>query len=332
MKEAYVSSLDPGATVSTTFLVRTKEKKTARNGSAYLDLELQDSTGIIKAKFWDCDGFEQGFEVDDVVRVSGKADVYQGATQLTLRKIVKCPESEVYLPDYLPHTSQDTEAMFAKLLNRIRQMPAGPLQALLLNVFEDPETARKFKLAPAATTFHHAYLGGLLEHVSSLIELGDRICDHYPGLEREWVLAGLLLHDIGKIEELTFERRIAYSTRGQLLGHISIGVDMIREKMRAVPNFPPELADRLEHIILSHHGKLEFGSPKEPMFMEALVVNYLDDLDSKLAAIRGQYAADESRPGGWTARNRALGRELLKPLSEAEDATDEDKKPDRLPF
>ena len=318
MKKTYVADLLPGASITASFLVRAKERKTARNGSAYLDLELQDSTGRIKAKVWDSDHLQSEFEVDDIVRVSGGVENYQGTSQLSLRKIVKCSEEEIDLADYLPHGTQDPAAQFESLLNRIQKMQSVPLQAMLLQVFKDPEIARKFKLAPAATHYHHAYLGGLLEHVSSLVELGDSICDHYPSLERDLVVAGLLLHDLGKIEELNFARHFAYSTRGQLVGHINIGLEIIRDKMRLIPDFPEELRDRLEHIILSHHGKLEFGSPKEPMFMEALVVNYLDDLDSKLAAMRGQYEADKNHPGDWTTRNRALGRELLKPLSEAE--------------
>ncbi|MCL5671120.1 MAG: HD domain-containing protein [Acidobacteria bacterium] len=317
-KKTYVADLIPGTAVTTTFLVRAKERKTARNGSAYLDLELQDSSGSIKAKFWDADHLPSEFDVDDVVRVSGGVELYQGIPQISLRKIVKCPEEEIQLADYLPHGTRDPNEMFEGLLQRIQQVKSAPLRALLLRVFEDPEIARKFTLAPAATSYHHAYLGGLLEHVSSLVELGDRVCDHYPSLERELVLAGLLLHDLGKIEELNFSRHFAYSTRGQLLGHINIGLDMVREKMRLVPDFSEELKNRLEHIILSHHGKMEFGSPKEPMFMEALVVNYLDDLDSKLAAMRGQYETDKNYPGNWTTRNRALGRELLKPVSESE--------------
>jgi 3'-5' exoribonuclease len=317
MKETYIAGLKAGSSVTTTFLIRTKERKTARNGSAYLDLELQDSTGTIKAKLWDCDSSDAGFQVDDVVQVTGAMEVYQGTPQLSLRRIVKCGGTDVDLSDYLPHGTKDSEELFAGLLKRIQQMPQGPLKTLLLKVFEDQAIARKYKLAPAAVSYHHAFLGGLIEHVDSLVKLGDRICDHYPFLHRELVLAGLLLHDLGKIEELNFTRGFAYSTRGQLVGHISMGVEMVRDKMQLVPDFPAELWNRLEHILLSHHGKLEFGSPKEPMFMEALAVNYLDDLDSKIEAMLEQYESDKDRPGGFTARNRALGRELLKPTSES---------------
>lgn len=318
MKEIYISDLKPGNPIATTFLVRSKERKTARNGSAYLDLEFQDSTGTIKAKLWDCDSSDMAFEADDVVRISGGVETYQGTLQLSLRKIVKSRETEIDLSDYLPHGSKNPDELFNSLLKRVQQMSHGPLQELLLKVFDDPEIARKYKLAPAAMSLHHAFLGGLIEHVDSLVRLGDRVCDHYPFLDRQLVLAGLLLHDVGKIEELNFSRGFNYSTRGRLIGHISMGIEMVREKMRLIPDFPAELWNRLEHIILSHHGKLEFGSPKEPMFMEALAVNYLDDLDSKLEAMREQYDADKERPGCFTARNRALGRELLKPSYELE--------------
>jgi 3'-5' exoribonuclease len=183
---------------------------------------------------------------------------------------------------------------------------------LLLTIMEDPSIAEKYKRAPAAMSYHHAFLGGLLEHVLSLVQLGDQVCDHYEFLRRDLLLAGLVLHDVGKIEELSFSRGFRYSTRGQLLGHISIGLEMVQEKMRQIPGFPEELKGQIEHIILSHHGKLEFGSPKEPVFPEALLVHFLDEIDSKLEAMRAQYATDQDRPGDWTARNPALRRELLK--------------------
>jgi 3'-5' exoribonuclease len=202
--------------------------------------------------------------------------------------------------------------MYAALLERLRRVAEGPVRALLLALCEDPSIAEKYKLAPAAMSYHHAYLGGLLEHVLSLIELGDTVCDHYPSLRRDLVLAGIVLHDVGKIEELSFRRGFRYTTRGQLLGHISIGLEIVNEKMRAIPDFPAGLRDQIEHIILSHHGELEFGSPKQPAFPEAFVVHALDNLDSKLESMRAQYETDKNREGDFTARNPALKRELLK--------------------
>ena len=312
MKDTFVADLAPDAPVRSTFLVQAKERKVASNGSAYLDLTFRDSTGTINAKLWDADRLKPDFEVDDVVRVEGQVEEYRGAAQIKVRKIVKCAPEEFDLLDYLPRSQRDPDQMFAALLERLRAMPEGPLRALLLAVMEDPAIAQKYRLAPAASSYHHAYLGGLLEHVSSLMGLGDSIADHYPSLRRDLVLAGIVLHDIGKIEELTFTRGFRYTTRGQLIGHITLGLEMVREKMRAIPDFPETLRDQVEHIILSHHGQLEFGSPKEPLFPEALVVHYLDDLDSKLEAMRAQYAADQNRAGDFTGRNPALKRELLK--------------------
>ncbi len=298
--------------VASTYLVQSKEKKTAQTGSAYLDLELRDATGIIKGKLWDCERHNLDFQVDDVVRVEGLVELYRGAPQLKIRRISRCAPDDVNLLDFLPRSERDPDEMLAALRARLGGLAASPLRALLISVFDDPAIGERYKLAPAATAFHHAYLGGLIEHVLSLVELGDRICDHYAALDRDLVLAGLLLHDVGKIEELRYDRAFDYTTRGRLIGHITIGLEIVRDKIRAIPDFPAALQERLEHIILSHHGQLEFGSPRLPMFPEALVVHVLDDLDAKLASMRATYEADQERPGDWTTRNRALGRELLK--------------------
>lgn len=312
MKSQFVSDLTPGTRLETIFLIHSKERKTASNGRPYLDLELRDATGVIKAKVWDCDRLDQDFEAEDFVWVQGNVDAYRGTPQVVVAKLRRCSEEEIDPRDYLPRSKRDPEEMYAALLERLRRVPEGPVRALLLAVFEDPAIAEKYKLAPAAMSYHHAYLGGLLEHVLSLIELGDEVCDHYPSLRRDLVLAGILLHDIGKIEELSFRRGFHYTTRGQLLGHITIGLEIVNEKMRAIPDFPADLRNQIEHIILSHHGELEFGSPKQPAFPEAFVVHALDNLDSKLESMRAQYETDKNREGDFTARNPALKRELLK--------------------
>jgi 3'-5' exoribonuclease len=313
MKQTFVKDLAPDSPVRTTFLVKSRERKMASNGAAYLDLIFQDTTGAIPAKLWDySERTTPTFEVDDVVQVEGHVESYRGTAQIRVRKVARCGPEEVDLFDYLPRTQRNPEEMYAALLERVRAMGETPLRALLLAVLEDTAIAERLKLAPAAMSYHHAVLGGLLEHVTSLLALADRVADHYPWLRRDLILAGLVLHDLGKIEELNFARGFRYSTRGQLVGHITIALEIVQEKIRQIPGFPAQLKDQIEHIILSHHGKLEFGSPKEPMFPEALVVHYLDDLDSKLQAMREQYAADEGLPGDWTSRNPALKRELLK--------------------
>ncbi len=314
MKQTFIKDLTPDSPVRSTFLVQSRERKITSNGAAYLDLSLQDTTGVIPAKLWDySERTTPAFEADDVVQVEGHVESYRGAAQLRIRKITLCAPEEVNLFDYLPRTQRDPEEMYAALLERVRRMSDGPLRALLLSILEDAPLAEKFKLAPAAMSYHHAFLGGLLEHVSSLVALADRVADHYPWLRRDLLVAGLVLHDMGKTEELSFARGFRYSTRGQLIGHITMALEMVQARISLIPDFPAQLKDELEHIILSHHGKLEFGSPKEPMFAEAMVVNFLDDMDSKLEAVRAQYAADQDRPGDWTSRNPALKRELYKP-------------------
>ncbi len=325
MKERFVADLKPGSIVNTTFLVQSRDLKKARSGTSYLEVRLQDATGQILGRHWDAEALTFDFDVNDLVEVKADIEEYQGVTQLRLCSIVK-HVGPADLRDYLPRSPNDSEAVYNSLVERLRRMPEGPIRQLLLAVMEDAEIARQYKLAPAAVLYHHAYLGGLLDHVSSLVRLGDLVADHYPSLNRELVLAGLILHDLGKIEELRYEGAFRYSTRGQLLGHIVIALEIVRTKISSIPGFPETLASQIEHIILSHHGKLEFGSPKEPMFAEALVVHYLDDLDSKLESMRAQYQADRNRPGEWTVRNRALGRELFKtglpepiPKAEAEE-------------
>jgi 3'-5' exoribonuclease len=312
MKENFVADLTPTTFVRSTFLVHSKERRVASNGAAYLDLDLRDSSGVIGAKLWDCDHHSADFEVDDFVRVEGQVETYRGCPQVRIRKITRCPVEEVDLRDFLPRSQSDPDQMLETLRGRLRTLPEGPVRSLLWAVVEDPGITEKLKQAPAATSYHHAYLGGLLEHVVSLVGLADRVCDHYPALRRELVIAGLVLHDLGKLQELSFTRGFHYSTRGQLLGHIAMGLEMVQEKIRALPDFPTTLKDQIEHLILSHHGKPEFGSPKEPMFPEALVVHYLDDLDSKLASMRAQYEVDKGHTGDWTGRNPALRRELLR--------------------
>jgi 3'-5' exoribonuclease len=314
MKQIYVKDLAPDTPVRSTFLVQSKERKIASTGSAYLDLTLQDTSGVISAKLWDfSERTSPAFESDDIIQVEGYVENYRGTAQLRIKKITPVPLEDANLLDYLPRTKRDPEEMYASLLGRAGKMEKGPLQTLVLSILEDPILAPKYKLAPAATSYHHAFLGGLLEHVSSLVALADKVADHYPWLRRDLIFAGLVLHDIGKLEELNFSRGFRYSTRGQLIGHISMGLEMVQVKIQQIPDFPAGLKDELEHVILSHHGKLEFGSPKEPMFAEAMVVSFLDEMDSKMEAVRAQYAADKDRPGDWTARNPALRRELLKP-------------------
>ncbi len=313
MKTLFISDLRDGQAVAATFLVRSKEIRTSpRTSRSWLQLELADRTGTISGKMWD--GYESMvtlFDRDDVVKIRARAKLYNDQLELTVEHVAPCSENDYELADFLPHTKQDVEKLYAHLNEAVHAVENPWIKTLLVSVVEDASIAPKFKRAPAAMTMHHAYIGGLLEHVVSLIDLMRLVSSHYPELNRDILLAGVVLHDIGKIEELSCARGFGYTTEGQLLGHIALGQAIVRRKIDAISEFPRPLATVIEHLILSHHGQLEFGSPKLPLTREAVALNFLDDLDSKMAAIETTMASDAGS-GDWTERNPALRRSLLR--------------------
>jgi len=313
MKTHYVADLQEGQALTAHFLVLEKEIRTSpRTGTSWLQLELGDRTGSIPAKMWDNFApIEKTFEQDDVVQIRARVKVYNGQKELTLEQITPAAERDYDLSDFLPCTKYDIEQLYATLRAAIGATKNPWLKQLLASVVEDPAIAPRLKRAPAAMTMHHAYIGGLLEHVVSLLGLSRKVVEHYPELDADLLLAGIVLHDIGKIDELRYARAIDYTTEGRLLGHIMIGANLVREKIRAIPQFPAPLAVLVEHLILSHHGTHEFGSPSLPQTREAVALHFLDDMDSKMAAMR---ATLESPAGtdDWTERNPSLRRALLR--------------------
>lgn len=313
MKSHYISGLEDGQAVTSLFLVREKEIRTSmRTGTSWLQLELADRTGTISAKMWDnFSGLAGTFEPDDVVQIRGRVKLYNGQKELTLEQITPAAERDYDIADFLPHTKYDVEELYQELHAAVDAMKNPWLKQLLVSVIEDPAVVPRLKRAPAAMTMHHAYLGGLLEHVVSSAGLARNVSAHYPELDADLLLAGVVLHDIGKIEELRYARGIDYTTAGRLLGHITIGAGMAREKMKAIPNFPAPLAAVVEHLILSHHGSHEFGSPVLPQTREAIALHFLDDIDSKMGAMRATIESD-SGTDEWTDRNPSLRRALLR--------------------
>ena len=312
MKSAFVAELQDGQTVASLFLVREKEIRTSANtGKSWLRLALADRTGTIEAKMWEnFTELAQTFECEDIVRVRGRVKLYRGERELTVDQILRAVEADYALDDFLPHTKYDVQQLYSQLREEVASMRNPWLRRLLESIVDDPEIAPKLRRAPAAMTMHHAYLGGLLEHVVSLCGLAKKVTQHYAEVDGELLLTGIVLHDIGKTEELSYKRAISYTVEGQLLGHIVIGVGMVQRKIATIPDFPQPLAVLVEHLIVSHHGSYEFGSPKLPALREAVLLNQLDDLDSKMAAMRqtlGQAAVEEV----WTERNPALRRNLL---------------------
>jgi 3'-5' exoribonuclease len=312
MKGTMISDLTPGQSVQGVFLVQSKEVRQKKTGEPYLSLVLMDRSGTVDAKMWDnVPGVLDKFERDDFVKVRGEAHLYQNRVQLTVHGLTPIPDAEVALADFLPASRRDPEEMFAELQGVIASIQNPHLKALLESIFADPEIAAAYKRAPAAKAIHHAWLGGLIEHVLSLCTLARFAAKHYPIVDVDLLLAGVLLHDIGKIEELSFARSFGYTTEGGLLGHIQMALRLVGDKLRGLPDFPPKLRNLLEHLILSHHGQLEFGSPKLPVFPEAMLLHLLDNLDSKMETMRASLERDRAMPSEWTAYNPALERSLL---------------------
>jgi len=312
MKSHFVADLSDGQSVVSPFLVCEKEIRTsARSGTSWLQLELGDRTGCISAKMWE--NFlplAETFDAGDVVQIRGRVQLYKSRLEMTLEQIIPVAENSYDLIDFLSHTKRDVDVMYGQLLSAVEAMRNPWLRQLVSSVIEDPVVSPKLKRAPAAMTMHHAFIGGLLEHIVSLVGLGSAISAHYPELDSDVLLAGVVLHDIGKIDELRYAREIDYTTEGRLLGHIMLGVGLVRDRIKAIPGFPAALAVVVEHLILSHHGSLEFGSPSLPQTREAVALHFIDDLDSKMAGIRATLEG-QCDPDGWTPRNPSLRRVLL---------------------
>lgn len=313
MKDFYISDAArfENQVITTSFVVVSKQAKPKKSGELYLALTLADRTGHLDAKMWDnVADHINCFEQDDFVKVRGLLNRFNGRFQLTVHKVRSLEEKEVDFDDYLPRTTKDIGQLWQTVKDFVETFSDSHLQALLRAFMADPQIELAYKNAPAAKTLHHAYIGGLLDHVVSLFRLCDLACRNYPEtINRDLLLTGAFLHDIGKIHELTFARSFSYTTRGQLLGHMIIELEMLHEKIAQVPGFPSEYKTLIEHLIISHHGKYEFGSPKMPMFPEALMLHYLDDLDSKMEAMRAHFQREPDAE--WTTYNSSMERPLL---------------------
>jgi 3'-5' exoribonuclease len=296
--------------ITSSFLVSSKQIKPKKSGDIYLALVLCDRTGQLEAKMWDnvADAVDC-FEQDDFLKVRGLVNKYSNRYQLTIHKVRRMDDGEIEYSDYLPKTNKDIEVLWRTVGEYVASFQNEYLKALLEAFMGDPQIAEAYRQAPAAKTLHHAFIGGLLDHVVSLMKLCETVAPLYPQINRDLLLTGAFLHDIGKIYELNYQRSFSYTTKGQLLGHMIIELEMLYEKITLVPNFPAELKVLIEHLIISHHGKYEFGSPKLPMFPEALMLHYLDDLDSKMESMRSHFEREPDAE--WTGYNGSLGRTLL---------------------
>jgi len=313
MKAPYVNEVEPNKVITTSFLVHSKEIRQKKSGELYLSLLLGDRTGELDAKMWDnVSEVIDSFDRDDFVKVKGLIQIFHNRPQLTIHKMRRMDTSEIEFGDYFPCSKREAAEMWSELRATVAGMRNTHLRALVESFLDDGAIAERFRRAPAAKHIHHAYLGGLLEHVLSLCALARLTAQHYANIDYDLLLTGVVLHDVGKIYELNYERGFSYSNDGQLLGHIALAVRMLSDKLRGLPDFPPALRSLVEHMILSHHGQLEFGSPKLPQFPEALLLHYIDDMDSKMECMRALIEHDRQVEGCFTTYNTALARPALK--------------------
>ena len=312
MKSPFVTDLNSEQSITTFFLVHEKEIRNTREGKAYLRLELGDRSGTIEARMWDqFDVAAKDISRDDFVKVNARVEIYRNKPQLALLQLRLAKPEEVDLADFLPHTKEDVGKLYAQLSEYAGSIGNPWLKKLVTGIISDPGIAAKYKRAPAAKVMHHAYLGGLLEHVIGLCGLARQIAAHYPELDVDLLLTAAILHDVGKLDELCYERAVGYTIEGQLLGHIMMEFETVSKAIDAIEGFPANLKTVVQHMLISHHGQYEFGSPKLPMIREAMAFHYMDDLDSKLAAVRAALAVDSGDPE-WSAYSGALGRKFLR--------------------
>jgi 3'-5' exoribonuclease len=313
MKSPFARDLKPNEVSTALFLVQSKEIRQKRTGEPYLSLLLADRTGELDAKMWDnVAEVMDTFDRDDFVKVKGLLQIYNNRPQFTIHKIRPVEDREVEFGDFFPASARDPEEMWLELRATVAGLSNHHIRALLNAFLDDPVIAERYKVAPAAKTIHHAFRSGLLEHVLSLCGLAKLAAGHYGSIDLNLLIAGVVLHDIGKIHELGYQRGFNYTAEGQLLGHIAIAIRMLADKLQAFPQFPEELRNLIEHMILSHHGHLEFGSPKVPIFPEALLLHHLDDLDSKMECMRALIEKEPLAEGLFTPYSHSLERVALR--------------------
>src|ERR1035437_8760752 len=294
MKDIYIADLanfDEGKLFDGFFLVLLKQQRTTKSNKPYLNLILGDKTGQLEGRVWEPRDprIAKDFERGDIVKARGSASRFDDRLQMKIDQLRVALPAEVDKADLLPSTTYDVADLWRQLLGFVDSLANADLKLLLSTILADPDLAQAYREPPAAKQLHHAWLGGLLEHVVSLLTLADRVAPHYPLLDRDLLMTGVILHDIGKVRELSWEIGFEYTVEGTLLGHIQMGMALVEKTIDSLPGFPERLKTLVLHMILSHHGKLEFGSPKLPMIPEALVLNFLDDLDAKMQAVAGEF-------------------------------------------
>lgn len=311
MQHIWIKDIKENGKVRGDYLVQSKTVAQTRQGNSFLTLTLADRTGTVEAKVWDrVEEISTQFKDGDIITITGQANTYRNQIQIQIHEL-KQNKSPVDPAVFQESTPKDITEMFSELKKLAHRIKNRHLRTLIESFMADHQFISQFKKAPAAKTFHHGYLGGLLEHTLSVSQMAVMVTEHYPDLDDDLLLCGAILHDIGKIDELNCELSIEYSDKGRLLGHIVLGILMVEERLKTLKDFPSELALRLRHLILSHHGEFDLGSPKRPKFLEAFALHLIDDMDAKMNGL-GRLLKDDRQEGSWTAFNNLFQRYFFK--------------------
>ena len=318
MTKQFVAELVAGSAIDALFLLVERNMAHKKDGNPFLNVVLADRTGQVKGVVWDqVARITAAVAEGDFVHVRARVGEYRGSLQLVVKDMARVPTDQVDASDFLPATARDTGKMFARLKEMTRRMQTAHFKMLFEAFWSDEAFVADYTRAPAAKYMHHAYIGGLLEHTLSMAVLAELIAGHYGGVDRDLLLAGVILHDVGKIRELEYTKRIDYTDEGRLLSHIVIGLAMLDEKLKQVADFPEMQAQLLKHMIISHHGAREFGSPEPPKTLEAVLLNYIDEMDSRVNSIR-EYVAQDPSDGSWTPYHRLLERHFYKGTADSD--------------
>lgn len=319
MPRTFVKELSDGDAVDGVYLLADKQLRANRNADMYLLATLRDKTGIVSGLMWNVSEERmQHISAGDLVHVKGKVQLYQGGLQMIVTRIDSAPDANYDMDDFHAQPQANVGPLLDRLKELLGSLKCPKLQALAECFMADEQLVDDLCAAPAGVKAHHAYQGGLIEHVVSMSEVADRICDHYPNLNRDLLLLGVLLHDLGKVRELSWDPTLAYTDEGQLLGHMNIAIEILNEKLQLVRaelgggEVDVEDVLRLKHMILSHHGTLEFGSPRLPMTPEAIVLHHIDNLDAKLHEFTRGIEDDMNKDSAWTPYSPRIERKLFK--------------------
>jgi 3'-5' exoribonuclease len=318
MSRRFVNLLQDSETLEEVYLLADRQVRANRNGDSYLLVQLRDRTGQISGLLWNVtDQNVAHLRPGDYVKARGKVQLFQGNLQVILTRVDPVSLDKVDQEDFIPQTTADTQRQLARLKEILLTLKDADLRALMNSFFDDEEIIDGLLQAPAGIRLHHAFNGGLLEHVLTLSEAALRISDLYPKVDYDLVLAGVFLHDLGKVRELSYDTTFVYTDEGQLIGHLVIGVELLNDKIRVTEQatgrpFPQEKAMRLKHLILSHHGSYEFGSPKLPMTPEAIALHHLDNLDAKTNEFLSLIESDPNTGSSWTPYQASMQRKLFK--------------------